>query len=331
MWKTLVRVLWGGALLLGLTFLSSLRFGVESINFSRAWNDPASVDHVIFVMRAQRAALGALIGAALSLAGVGFQALTRNPLADPFVLGISGGAALGGTIAIVLGLGVGWGEWTLPIWGFAGALAATVLVFSLGRTRGRFVPTHALLAGVVMNTVTSAFIIALRLLASPQSAFETIYWLTGTVGQATPLRLLVMVCYVALGFAFLYRLTVAMNAFVVGEEVAHILGVDADRARRLLFIASALLTAGAVAFAGPVGFVGMIVPHILRGLVGSDHRLLVPAAAVGGAAFLVAADLLSRLSFLFLGTEPTVGVVTALVGAPFFLFVLQRRLRDRWT
>lgn len=308
-----------------------LLLGVEHIDLGRALRDRSSIDAgILFGTRVTRVALGALVGAALAPAGVAFQAILRNPLADPYVLGVSGGAAVTGTLAIVLGAGAGpIGSWALPVWAFVGALVTIAVVFAFGRVRGRLVPNVALLAGVVVNALAAALIVAIRLLSSPDSAHEALAWLTGTIGPVDPLRLAILAAYVVPGLIALFVLAVPMNALALGDETAHGVGIDADRTRRFIFIVASLLTGAAVAFAGPIGFVGIVVPHVVRGLFGPDHRLLVPASALCGAAFLVLADTAARLSYLVVGTEPTVGVLTALCGAPFFLVVLRRRGAER--
>lgn len=311
--------------------VGSLLVGVEPIDLGRALADRTSVDAaILFDARLSRVLLGLVVGAALAPAGVAFQALLRNPLADPYVLGVSGGASVSGTAAIVLGAGAGLlGAWTLPVWAFVGALAAVVAVYGLGRVRGRLVPNVALLAGVILNALAAALTVAIRLVASPYKAHEALYWLTGTLTPTTPVRLVGLGVYVLLGLAVLIRSSVAMNALALGDEAAHVVGIDGERARRTIFLGASLLTGAAVAFAGPIGFVGILVPHTLRRLVGPDHRLLVPLSALAGAAFLILADTVARLAFLRLGTEPTVGVLTALLGAPFFLVVLRRRGGER--
>jgi iron complex transport system permease protein len=309
----------------------SLMLGVETVSLSRALADPTSVDAAILMgTRLPRVVLGALVGMALAPSGVAFQALLRNPLADPFVLGVSGGAAITGTTVIVLGLAAGpLGAWTLPAWAFGGALAAIGVVFAVGRVRGRLVPNLALLAGVVVNALSGSVVVAMRLLSTPTRSHEALHWLTGTLTPIEGWKLVVVASYVAVGLAVLVRMSVAMNAFALGDESAHVVGVDTERARKVIFLAASLLTGAAVAFAGPIGFVGIVVPHVLRALLGPDHRLLIPASALAGGAFLVLCDTAARLTFLKLGTEPTVGVLTALCGAPFFLWVLRRRGSER--
>jgi iron complex transport system permease protein len=310
--------------------VGSLAVGVEPLRLGEALADPASTARLVLTVRASRVALGALVGAALAPSGVAFQALLRNPLADPYVLGVSAGAAIAGTLVLVLGgAETALGTWALPVWAFAGALASISVVFTFGRVRGVLVPNVALLTGVVVNALAGAVIIFVRLVARPHSTNDTLVWLTGAIGSTDGLRLGVLAAYVLVGLAVLCAQAVAMNAFALGDEAAHVVGVDTDGARVVIFLAASLLTGAAVAFAGPIGFVGIVVPHVLRGLWGPDHRVLLPASALVGAAFVVVADTAARLAFLALDTEPTVGVLTALTGAPFFLFVLRRRGAER--
>jgi iron complex transport system permease protein len=308
----------------------SLAVGVESVSFSRAFSDAGSLDAaILFGARLPRVLLGALVGGALAVAGVAFQALLRNPLADPFVLGISGGAAVAGTAAALIGGSSALGIWTRPIWAFGGALAAVAAVFVFGRVRGQLVPHVALLAGVVVNALASALIMALRTFLAPNAVTEALGWLAGALGTVDLTRVLALALYAGAALAVLARSAVDLNALSLGEDAARTVGVDVERARRVVFFAASLLTAAAVAFAGPIGFVGIVVPHALRRLVGADHRLLVPAALFGGAAFLAAADSAARLAFLAFGSEPAVGVLTALIGAPLFLVILRRRGGER--
>ena len=315
-----------GALALAVAAIAgSLAVGVERVDVGRALGDRSSLDAaILFGARAPRVALGALVGAALSVAGVAFQALLRNPLGDPYVLGVSGGAAVAGTAAAFFGGAGALGLWTRPVWAFGGALAAVTAVFVFGRVRGQLVPHVALLAGVVINALSGALIMALRALMSPGAQLEALGWLAGTLGVVDGTRLAVLAVYALVALAVLAANAIDLNALALGEEAARTIGVDVDRARRVVFFAASLATAAAVAFAGPIGFVGIVVPHAVRRLVGADHRLLVPAALFGGAAFLVVADAAARLTFLAIGSEPPVGVLTALVGAPLFLVILRR-------
>ena len=326
------RVLASLVIALLLVLCVSSLVGVEHIDLVHALRDPTSVDGtILWRARLPRVLLGALIGAALAPAGVSFQSLLANPLADPYVLGISGGAAAAGTAALVLLGTTGISSaLLLPLAAFGGALVSVGLVFALGRVRGVLVPTVALLAGVVWNALTSAIIVGVRLVATPAAAHEVLYWLTGSISStdATPIMLLGLSGYVAIGLVLLRRDAVAMNTLVLGGDAARSLGIDVARARRRIFFSSSLLTGGAVALAGPIGFVGIVVPHTLRLLIGGDHRVLLVASAIGGALFLVLADTIARLSLLAIGVEPTVGVITALIGAPFFLVLLRSRGRS---
>ncbi len=326
-----LRVTAASALALVGAVAAGLAFGVEHVDLARAFGDRASTDAaILFGTRVTRVLLGAAVGAALAPAGVAFQALLRNPLADPYVLGVAGGASVMGTLAIVVGAGAGvLGAWTLPVWAFGGALGSIAIVFAFARVRGRLVPNVALLCGVVVNALSGAVIVSIRLISSPHAAHEALYWLTGCLTAIEPARLWSLGAYVLFGLGALFWLAVPMNAFSLGDEAAHTVGVDTERARRRIFLAASLLTGAAVAFAGPIGFVGIIVPHLLRGIVGPDHRVLLPASALCGGAFVVLADLAARLAFLAIGTEPTVGVLTALIGGPFFLVVLRRRGGER--
>jgi iron complex transport system permease protein len=312
---------------LAATLVGASLVGVERVSLGRALFDRSSVDATILgTARLPRVLLAALIGAALAPSGVDFQALLGNPLADPYVLGISGGAAAAGTLALVLIGGTGLSSAiVLPGAAFAGAIASIALVLAFGRVRGVLVPTVALLAGVVLNALASALIVGIRMIARPSAANEALYWLTGSIQPVATPQLVALAVYITLGLFVLLRAAIAMNALLLGGDSAASLGVDVPRTRRSIFLAASLLTGGAVALAGPIGFVGIVVPHGLRLLLGADHRALLPASAIGGAIFLVLADMLTRLSFLAIGVEPTVGVLTALIGAPFFLVLLRRR------
>ena len=309
---------------------ASLALGVERVSLSRALHDPASLDaDILFSARMPRIFLGALVGAALSAAGVAFQALLRNPLADPYVLGVSGGAAAAGTAASLVGGVTLLGIWTRPAFAFAGALGAVAMVYAFGRVRGALVPHVALLAGVVVNALAGAIILSLRLFLAPFAVADALAWLTGSLGTVDGMRVGALGAYALVALIVLAYKAVDMNALSLGEEAARTVGVDVERTRRVIFFAASLLTAAAVAFAGPIGFVGIVVPHALRRLIGADHRLLLPASICGGAAFLVLTDTASRVAFLALGTEPAVGILTALIGAPLFLVILRRRSGDR--
>lgn len=301
--------------------------GVEGVDWAAAFR-AGTADHAIVVeARLGRALLGSVVGAALGVAGVAFQTLVRNPLADPYVLGVSSGAAVGAGLAIALAGAAG--TWLVGPCAFAGAMAAMTLVYRLGLVRGRLVPAVALLAGVVLSALSWAMILTIATVARIGTTAEILVWLMGSLGPPRWSTLGLGAAVVAAGVVALGALAPRLNALVLGDEGAHSVGVDVVRTRKLLLVLASLLTATAVALAGPIGFVGIIVPHLLRLAVGTDHRLMIPAGALGGALFLTLSDTLTRLAFVPLGAEPPVSVLTALMGGPFFLALLWRRRGER--
>jgi len=311
-------------------FAAAAALGAERISFGAALLDAGSLDaRILFGLRMPRLVLGAIAGAALSAAGAAYQGLLRNPLADPFVLGVSGGAALGGTLALVAGSLLGGsalqGGALVTTAAFAGAVVATLLAFAAGTVGGRLDPTRTLLAGVVFNSFAAAMITILKVAVSPEKAQELLFWLTGSLGYESGSTLLLAGIAVLIAMAVLSRQAHALNLMVLGDDAAAALGVEVQRTRLVVFFAASLAVAVAVSLTGMVAFVGLIVPHLMRLAFGPDQRLLVPASALGGAAFLVAADLGARLLFVPLGTELPAGAITAIAGGPFFLLLMRRR------
>jgi iron complex transport system permease protein len=333
----LVLALAAGLVAIALSVALSASLGAQPISIAAAFAGREPDAAILFSLRLPRALLAALVGCALAAAGTALQALLRNPLAEPFVLGVSGGAALGGSIVLVAAAALGRlagsaGELlgTAPpvaVGAVAGAALATVLVFGLGRIGGRLVPEAALLVGIVFNAFVAGVITLMRLLVPPEQASRLLYWLVGAVGHESPGTIAVGAALVALAVAMLVALSAQLNLLTLGDDEAASLGLDVRRARAWVFFAASAATGAAVALAGMVGFVGLIVPHLVRRVVGPDHRLLLPASALFGAAFLVLADALARMAFLPLGTEPPVGAVTAFLGGPFFLWLLRRTTR----
>lgn len=280
---------------------------------------PEPARTIVMVARLPRIALGAIVGFALAAAGVVMQGFFRNPMADPSIIGVSSGAAVGAvaTIAIPAALPL-----ALPPAAFAGAVITAFGVYVLATENGRTPIATLLLAGVAVQTFLGA-VISYLLLQSGRSLQEAVFWLMGHLSGATwsdvPLTLPVVV----VGFAILAVHARDLNVLLLGEEDAHALGVEVERTKRLLLAVASLVTAGAVAVSGVIGFVGLIVPHVMRLLVGPDHRILLPTSALAGAAFLVATDTVARTALG--GAELPVGVVTAFLGAPFFLYLLRRR------
>jgi iron complex transport system permease protein len=331
----LVAVLAALGALLALAALAGVVVGPSGVGVGealRAVLDPDAggpTGDIVRRIRLPRVAAAALVGACLSLAGVLFQALLRNPLADPFVLGVSGGAALAGIAVLSVGGAVGLSAGVVPVAAFAGALAATALLFTVSGWRGRLSATTLLLTGVVFNAFASAAIVFLASLGGLTEGASIFLWLIGTLSAARPEMLAALAALLALGLGCALPLARALDLLALGEETAEQLGVAVERAKRLLLVATALVVGGAVSVSGLIGFVGLIVPHALRLLLGPDHRLLVPAAVLGGGAFLVACDTAART--LLAGRELPVGAITALVGGPLFLVLLRRQGNDGGT
>ena len=263
----------------------------------------------------------------LSLVGASFQALLRNPLAEPYVLGVSGGSALGATIAIALGVEVAsvLGAAIVPAMALLGGLGATILVYGIARgARTGGSGTSILLAGVMVNAIAAALITFLKTLVSPSRAQQLLRWLTGFIDLPTAPGLVAVAIYVGLGSALLVRDAARLNLLALGDEAAGTLGLDVRALERRVFLASSCVVGAIVSVTGLIGFVGLVVPHALRRLVGPDHRGLLPLSIAAGGAMVVACDLLSRLAFRVQHTEPPVGAVTAILGGPVFLWLLWR-------
>ena len=280
---------------------------------------------IFFIARLPRAIAGALVGGALASAGVVLQALLRNPLATPFTLGVSSGASLGALGVIILGTPVSLvGVPTVPLASFIGALGAVGVVYGLARLRRRGLSTSVLLlAGVTLNSLFSAVIMFIQYLADYTQSFQAIRYLMGNldVSSYTPIVwALPLVGIAGLAFAWLPR---SLNLLTLGPDGAAARGVDVLKTQRVAFLSASLATGAAVSLGGPIGFVGIIVPHIVRLLVGSDHRVVLPASAFLGAAFLVTCDVAART--LMAPLELPVGVITAMLGGPFFLWLLARK------
>ncbi len=304
--------------------------GSTSINLARVfdptipWTDNVDAQ-IFFIARLPRVLAGSLVGATLAAAGVVLQALLRNPLATPFTLGVSTGSALGAMLAIAWNLDLTLlGVSSVPIASFTGAMIATAIVYALATSQRRGISTNVLLlAGVTLNAFFSALITFVQYMVDFTDWFRTARWLLGNldVGSYSPILAalpLIAVSFVA--FAFLPR---ALNLITLGDDLAAARGVDVSRAQRLAFLSTSLATGAAVSMAGPIGFIGIVVPHLVRLIVGSDHRIVLPASALFGAGFLVLCDLVART--IMAPVELPVGVVTAMIGGPFFLWLLVKR------
>jgi len=323
-------VLAGLALAVAVAIAISLRFGAVGLGWSGVWDglsgngDPIAIA-ITRDLRLPRAVLAALVGGALGLAGATFQALLRNPLADPYVLGVSGGAAVGAVLAI----GAGWAGvagWSVPVSAFAGAALAIALVLRIATNVERRLDVRVLLlSGVVAGTFFNACILLALSFQETESFRAAVFWMMGGLGGASWQS--VWMLALALGGAsiVLFGLARSFDLIAHGEETAGFLGVPVQRVRLLAYLTASLLTAGAVVAAGGIGFVGLFVPHTVRLVWGGGHRFLLPATLLVGAAFLPLADTLARV--ITAPAELPLGVITAFVGVPFFVLVLRRQTR----
>jgi len=294
--------------------------------FSRAIPFAENPDaQIFFVARLPRALAGALVGAALAASGVVLQALLGNPLASPFTLGVSAGAALGAMLAITLPLQLALaGVSPVPIASFAGSVGAAAIVYALATARRRGLSTNVLLlAGVTLNAFFSALILFVQYLADFTQTLRTVRWLMGDLDVAGYFPILTALPFAVAAFAMFAWLPRALNLLTLGADAAAARGVDVVQAQRLAFFSASLATGAAVSLAGPIGFVGIVVPHLVRLIVGSDHRVVLPASALFGGAFLVACDVAARS--VLAPMELPVGILTAMIGGPFFLWLLIRK------
>lgn len=326
------------ALLLGVSFgstpislgtiLQILLNGTGVFHFTRQWD--SSLEVIIWQYRLPGVVGTALVGAALAVAGALFQAILRNPLADPFLIGTSSGAALGAAIAFVLPFDTVYGAFfpLTSLFAFIGAIATILFVYLLARSGGETPVVTLILAGVVVNAVLVAAQTVLLTLA-PRSQFGGIValfnWLSGGVSVVNWSPILIVSAFILPGIALASCLAGVLDAFGLGEESAAYLGLRVEFYKLVIIAIASFITAAAVSISGLIGFVGLMIPHVMRLLLGPRHRLLLPASAFGGAIFLVLADLLARV--VLAPSVLPVGVFTALVGAPFFLFLLRSRRR----
>ena len=284
---------------------------------------PASAETIVWELRLPRVVAGMVVGAGLACAGAVFQAVLRNPLADPYIIGTAAGASLGAVIALLLPIGaIGWlGIGAVQAFAFAGGLAAVLVVYAVARGRAGTPVVTLLLAGYAVSSLLAAGV-AFLLFSSGDRLAAVISWLLGSLAGASWPRLALAGPLLVVSFVLLLLRWRSLNAFLLGEGPAAHLGIDVEREKRILTGLAALATSAGVAISGTIGFVGLVVPHLLRLALGPDHRLLLPASMLYGAALLVLADLGARLA----GGIP-VGIVTALIGAPFFLWLLRRAVR----
>jgi iron complex transport system permease protein len=301
-----------------MAFVLAVVLGPAGVPLGDLWGSP-----VFWELRVPRALLAFLVGGALGIAGAALQALVRNPLADPYLLGLSGGAGLGAVAAIALGL---QGPWALPLAAFAGALGAMLLVYRMGLIGGAALdPRVLVLAGVAVGAFAAAISTAVVSLSEATQLRNAFLWLWGGLSTASWDTVQVMALYIPVPVVILAASARPLDLLALGEEPASYLGADVERVKRRVFIAASLLTAAAVAVSGVIGFVGLIVPHIARGIWGHRHRALLPVSFLGGGTLLALADTAARTTVA--PRELPVGIVTALVGVPVFVLLLRRWTR----
>lgn len=284
-----------------------------------------STQNIVWFLRAPRVLLGALIGAALTLSGVGMQAFTKNPLAEPYVLGISSGASLGAVLAMLLGVSVPvLGKLSVSMGAFAGALVSILLVYLLAKSRGSVTPIRLILVGVAVSAMFQAFTNYIVYTAPDDAAVrEATFWMLGGLGSAEWEDLPLLLCLVPPAFLLMLALSKSLNAMMMGDSSAITLGVNLNVVRNLLIVITALLTASSVAVSGCIGFVGLVIPHLVRSVVGPDHRKLIPISMLTGAIFLIWVDVGARM--IKPPAELPIGILTAFLGAPLFLWMIRVR------
>ncbi|CAN5626773.1 iron ABC transporter permease [soil metagenome] len=292
------------------------------LNFDVAYT--AQQDAVVWSIRLPRVVLAVLVGSGLAVSGAALQGMFRNPLADPGLIGVSSGAALGAVIA--LGLGISWfGIATTPLFAFVGGVTTAVIAYSLARNHGRTEIVTLVLAGIALNTFAGAGTSMVTFVANDAQLRAIIFWSLGSLGSATWQSVAAAAPFVILGLLVSLRWGHPLNLMVLGEREARHLGIDTERMRVSVIVFTALMTGATVAVAGIIAFVGLIVPHLVRLVAGPDHRVLIPASALGGALLVVLADLVARN--LVSPLELPLGVLTALIGGPFLLFLMLRTRR----
>jgi len=289
---------------------------------------PQVEEVIIIEVRLPRILAAVLVGAALATAGSVFQGIFRNPMADPYVIGVSSGAALGGALAIVLKLDIAlFGFSAVPTLAFASALITVFLVYNIAKVGSKIPVTTLLLSGIAVSIFLSAIVSTLKLLAG-QELHALVFWLMGGFSHVKWEEIASVWLLIVFGVSAVYLFARDLNLMSLGEEEAQHLGVDVEKSKKILLALGCLMTASAVSIGGLIGFVGLIVPHLTRILVGPDHRVLIPTALLTGSIFLVLCDTSARI--IFLPAELPVGIITALSGGPFFIYLLRRRRGGYW-
>ena len=313
------------------TILLSMLLGTADVTIVQLWGILTGDTEVkemtkliVLNIRLPRIIAAGLAGFSLSLGGLVFQAILRNPLADPFILGVSSGGAFGAVLGIMFGFSFNLG---IPLLSFAGAMLTIYLVLVMGQRKMGMESSTILLAGVIINAFFTAIIMFFISTAADDRLHTMLFWLYGDLSQSAYVQFTIIAPVVVMAFIILYGLSRHLNLITAGEETALQLGVDIKRTKMICFLVVSLVIGLVVSFSGLIGFVGLIVPHLGRMVLGSDHRLLMPVSALGGAVFLIAADTVART--IISPSELPVGVITAFIGAPFFIYLLKTR-GSRW-
>ncbi|WP_103107765.1 FecCD family ABC transporter permease [Brevibacillus reuszeri] len=336
-------LLWGGVACLTLlaSMVVSISLGSAQLPLSEVWlilmhqlpglgdlipvSWPESSEQIVMKIRFPRVILAVLVGACLSLAGAGFQGVLRNPLADPYTMGVASGSAVGAAFLILFGLHISFlGQWSIPVVAFLTGFVSLWIVLRLASTQGKLQTETLLLSGVVVQAFLGS-LVSFMVSLSDKAVNEIVFWLMGSLSFRGWDFTYVLLPYLIVGLMVLVSYARALNLFSLGERQAAHLGVSVDRTKLVVLIVSTLLTAGAVSIAGIVGFVGLVVPHLVRLMVGPDYRLLLPMATICGGIYVLWADTVARM--LLSPTEIPLGVVTAFLGAPFFAYLLKQNKR----
>ncbi|MGG1663830.1 FecCD family ABC transporter permease [Brevibacillus sp. NRS-1366] len=336
-------LVWGGAgcLILLASVIISISLGAAQLPLSQVWlillhqvpglyeyvpvNWPESSEQIVMKVRFPRIVLAVLVGACLSLAGAGFQGVLRNSLADPYTMGVASGSAVGAAFLILFGLQITFlGQWSIPVVAFLTGFVSLWIVLRLANTQGKLQTETLLLSGVVVQAFLGS-LVSFMVSLSDKAVNEIVFWLMGSLSFRGWDFTYVLLPYLVVGLMVLVSYARALNLFALGERQAAHLGVSVDRTKLIVLIVSTLLTAGAVSISGIIGFVGLVVPHLVRLMVGPDYRILLPMATICGGIYVLWADTLARM--LLGPTEIPLGVVTAFLGAPFFAYLLKQNKR----
>jgi iron complex transport system permease protein len=337
--RKLLLYVGGALLLLFFSILVALSLGSAHIPITEVWrilfhklpllnkfisvNWTSADEQIIMQVRFPRIVLAIVVGASLAVAGTGFQGILRNPLADPYTLGVSSGASVGAAIMIQFGLLQSLGQWSVPLVAFVTGIITLIFVFYLSRIGGKMSMETLILAGVVVNAFLGAFVQFMVSLSS-NVVNAILYWLMGSIAMKGWVFSEILFPYLLVCFIVMLSYGRALNLFALGERQAAHLGVSVERTKIIVLVVSTLLTAAAVSVSGVIGFVGLVVPHLVRLIVGPDYRLIIPIATIGGGIYVLWADTIARV--LLSPREIQLGIVTAFIGAPFFAFLLRKQM-----